>query len=405
MNASTLRSRLTHPVIDADGHWLEFGPGIRERLREVGGDKALAGYSQVSDTVGAQLRMSVEERKRRRTAQQAFWSFPTQNTRDRATAMLPGLLYERLDEFGFDYSILYPTSGMATSYVTDAATRRATCRAFNIVTAEHFADYADRLTPAAVIPMHTPEEAIAELEFVTKQLGLKVVVLASLIPRHGETGQAIRTAWRDVLALDSEHDYDPVWAKCVELGLSPTFHAGGRGFAMRRSPSNFVYNHIGHFRDSGEAICKAFFLGGVTRRFPQLRMAFLECGSSFGVQLLVAVDARREARHVVRPAQMGGRVRVARAKRELDSVQRRAGFGYARFQAPPQSLNPFAGGEFDPFLQRGPRSHRGRAHALFLRSRQSYIRKKRTPPPACSDPPRCRRSRCSRGRAGSRRRC
>ena len=25
-NPAAIRSRLTHPVIDADGHWLEFGP-------------------------------------------------------------------------------------------------------------------------------------------------------------------------------------------------------------------------------------------------------------------------------------------------------------------------------------------------------------------------------------------
>jgi hypothetical protein len=39
-----------------------------------------------------------------------------------------------------------------------------------------------------------------------------------------------------------------------------------------------VYNHIGHFGAAGEAVCKALFLGGVTRRFPTLNFAFLEGG-------------------------------------------------------------------------------------------------------------------------------
>ena len=52
-------------------------------------------------------------------------------------------------------------------------------RGFNIVTAEYFASSSDRLTPAAIIPMHTPEEAIDELEFVTKQLGSKVGMFGS----------------------------------------------------------------------------------------------------------------------------------------------------------------------------------------------------------------------------------
>ena len=39
------------------------------------------------------------------------------------------------------------------------------------------------MTPAAIIPMHTPEEAIAELEFAVKQLGYKVAMLGSLMDR------------------------------------------------------------------------------------------------------------------------------------------------------------------------------------------------------------------------------
>ena len=44
-SAAEVRSQLGHPVIDADGHWLEFGPVVRERIREIGGDKALEGFA------------------------------------------------------------------------------------------------------------------------------------------------------------------------------------------------------------------------------------------------------------------------------------------------------------------------------------------------------------------------
>ena len=47
--------------------------------------------------------MSVAERRRRRIGQQGFWGFPTKNTRDRATAFMPQLLYERMEELGFDF--------------------------------------------------------------------------------------------------------------------------------------------------------------------------------------------------------------------------------------------------------------------------------------------------------------
>ena len=58
---------------------------------------------------------------------------------------------------------------------------------------------------------------------------------------------ARRAVWNDTLGIDSLYDYDPVWDACRSLGFSPTFHMGARGFGMRLSPSNFVYNHIGHF--------------------------------------------------------------------------------------------------------------------------------------------------------------
>jgi hypothetical protein len=91
--------------------------------------------------------------------------------------------------------------------------------------------------------------------------------------------------WYDIFGIDSPYDYDPVWAKCVEVGMAPTFHSSTSGQGLRLSPSNFVYNHIGHFAAAGHAVAKGIFLGGVTRRFPELRFAFLEGGVGWGAQL------------------------------------------------------------------------------------------------------------------------
>jgi hypothetical protein len=73
--------------------------------------------------------------------------------------------------------------------------------------------------------------------------------------------------------------------KCLELGLAPTFHNSSQGIGLRTSPSNWVYNHIGHFGAAGEALCKALFLGGVTRRFPALKVAFMEGGVGWAASL------------------------------------------------------------------------------------------------------------------------
>jgi hypothetical protein len=154
------------------------------------------------------------------------------------------------------------------------------------------------MTPAAIIPMHTPEEAIAELEFVTRQLGSKVGMFGSCMARN-TSGGSKGDVWYDVMGIDSPYNYDPVWAKCVELKFAPTFHSSGNNLGFRNSPSNFVYNHIGHFASAGHAAAKGIFLGGVTRRFPELRFAFLEGGVGWACQLfsdLIEHWERRGAR-------------------------------------------------------------------------------------------------------------
>src|SRR5271163_914644 len=286
-----VRSGLTHPVIDGDGHWIEYGPVFAEQVRKAAGDKAADGLLRHMRRIPDALSLSTAERRRRGIPMEGYWGRQSTNTRDRATAMMPRMLYDRLDELGIDFGIIYPTAGLGIARIEDDETRRAVIRGFNIVTADYFAKLSDRLSPAAVIPMHTPEEAIAELEFVTGQLGAKVAMFGSGVrrPLSAATGtdpEITRHAQAfDQLGIDSDHNYDLVWQKCRELGVAPTFHTGGRSYGMRNSPSNFTFNHIGHFADAGHAVAKALFLGGVTRRFPDVRFAFLEGGVGWGCQL------------------------------------------------------------------------------------------------------------------------
>jgi predicted TIM-barrel fold metal-dependent hydrolase len=298
--AERLRSRLDHPVVDADGHWLEPGAAVRARMRQIGGDLAVEGFSSFAELSERVASMPMDERWRRRVPNGGWWLIPA-DTRDRATVMFPRLLRERMSEMGLDYCVLFPSTGVTLARIPDERMRRIACRAFNVFSAEYFAGVSDRMTPAAVIPMHSPEEAVEELEHAVTQLGLKVVLLGSLIPRMSETIDArsdvpTNPRWVDVLGIDSAHDYDPVWAKCVELGVSPSFHQGSRHLGLRGVPTNYVYNHIGHFAAAHEAVCKALFLGGVTRRFPTLRFAFLEGGVGWACQLFADLVGHWEKR-------------------------------------------------------------------------------------------------------------
>jgi predicted TIM-barrel fold metal-dependent hydrolase len=301
--ARKLHSRLNHPIIDADGHWAEYGPLMREEFRRIGGDTAVEALAMASQRIPNSLAMSVAERRRRRIGQEAFWFLPTRNTLDRATAMMPKLMYERLDDLGLDFCVVYPTAGLGYYRLPPEKLRRALCRAYNVFTAEQFRPFNDRIIPAAIIPMYSPEEAIEELEFASRQLGYKVVMMGGLIRRpipalaqeHPEASKHVE--WYDVIGLDSEHDYDAVWEKCRELRIAPSFHNGARSILLRNSPSNFCYNHIGHFASAGEAMAKALFLGGVTRRFPELNFAFLEGGVGWACSLYADLIGHWEKRN------------------------------------------------------------------------------------------------------------
>jgi predicted TIM-barrel fold metal-dependent hydrolase len=301
-----IRQRLSHPILDSDGHWLEFEPTVFDYLKEVAGADMVARYRswQRNQSIGAWYRLSPEERRDMRALRPIWWGVATKNTLDRATATLPKLLYERLDETGIDFTVIYPSLGLFAPRIDDADLRRAACRAFNKFSADAFHDYSDRMTPAAIIPMHTPQEAIEELEYAVNTLGLKTLFMAAYAMRpipyverkFGE--EAGRFAyWLDFFGLDSQYDYDPVWAKCVELKVVPGFHSQGF-WGGRASPTNFVNNHIGHFAAAGEAMCKTLFMGGVTRRFPSLKFAFLECGVGWAVSLYSDLIGHWEKRNI-----------------------------------------------------------------------------------------------------------
>jgi predicted TIM-barrel fold metal-dependent hydrolase len=302
-DARTLHARLNHPVIDADGHWLEYGPVMREEFRRIGGEAAVEALALASDRVPGSLRMTVAERARRRVGMEAFLSTPSENTLDRATAMLPRLMHERLEELGIDFCVVYPTAGLGYHRMQDTRLRRAICRAYNVFTSDQFRGLEDRVIPAAIIPMYTPEEAIEEIEFAVTQLGYKVIMVGGLMRRpvpalaeaHPDASRFVE--WYDVVGLDSPHDYDPVWQKCRELRIAPSFHNGARSILLRNSPSNFCYNHIGHFASAGHAVAKALFLGGVTRRFPDLNFAFLEGGVGWACMLYADLIGHWEKRN------------------------------------------------------------------------------------------------------------
>jgi predicted TIM-barrel fold metal-dependent hydrolase len=291
LSARDIRERIGHPLVDGDGHLIE----VREAFaRFVDG----RGYGHLFDDPSARalclpgetdrLYMNVAERRKWNIRAGARW-FTTGDTQDFAAVSMPGLMYERLPETGFDFSVVFPTFGLHLGHIVTEEARRGLCGLFNEMLAEDYAPYRDRLSPVAALPMHTPEEGIEELEHA-KSIGLGAFLIPSFvwrtIPGFADAPPDYRDRLRrmDWFGIDSEHDYDPFWTRCVELNAPIAGHMSGAGLIDRLSPSNYVFS-AGQFAATGEALAKSLFLGGVLHRFPKLRVGLMEGGVAVGVRI------------------------------------------------------------------------------------------------------------------------
>jgi predicted TIM-barrel fold metal-dependent hydrolase len=277
--SSKLRKRLNHPVVDGDAHIIECAFVLPDFLKQVGGADLVKRFD------------AALQNSRPIKAKSLFWPAHTGSyTIDRLTTMLPKLYERRLEEAGVDFCTLYSTYGFRIQVMPDDEVRAAACRALNMMNAEIFKDVSYWMRPSALIPMHTPDEAVAELEFAVNELGLQAAMTCNEVLRpHPEVvARAPELAdyamhWTP-LALDSPYDYDPFWAKCVELKVAPSGHSINYG-GTHGSPTNYVFNRLGLFATSGHAAARALFLSGVTRRFPELNIGFLEGGVWWGAAL------------------------------------------------------------------------------------------------------------------------
>ncbi|NQV55944.1 MAG: amidohydrolase family protein, partial [Rhodospirillales bacterium] len=151
-----------------------------------------------------------------------------------------------------------------------------------MMNADVYGSHADCMTVSAAVPVESPAEAIAELEFVTAELGMKTITINGYVAHEPSVDEPRRVI---PLALDSLQDYDPFWQRCLDLGVSVACHGGSSGTDRHASRVNYTFNHIGTFADHNEFFCRSLFFGGVPRRFPGLNIAFLEGGVGWACNL------------------------------------------------------------------------------------------------------------------------
>jgi predicted TIM-barrel fold metal-dependent hydrolase len=302
LSTREIRERVGHPVIDGDGHLVEVREALVRFARQHGQEGLF------DDPVARGLLVPGNEHERfppldqRRhfyTHKANRWFTPA-NTRDYAAVSMPGLMYERLEETGFDFAVVYPTFGLHIAHIPGDAARRGLCYLYNELVAEDYQPYRDRLSPVAILPLSTPEEGIEGLEHAAS-LGLKAFLIPSYVWRTipafadapPEYGSRLRRM--DSFGCDSEYDYDPFWKRAVELNAPLSAHLSGAGLMDHVSPSNSLFS-AGQFAATAEMLAKSLFLGGVLHRFPELRIGLMECGVAVGARLYGDLVGRYQKR-------------------------------------------------------------------------------------------------------------
>jgi predicted TIM-barrel fold metal-dependent hydrolase len=302
LSVHEIRQRTGHPLIDGDGHLIEVREAFVRFVSDNGAERLLDDpFARGLLVPGEEHRLfpPLEQRLRSHSHKPHFWITPAR-TWDYASVTMPGLMYQRLGETGFDFSVIYPTYGLHLSQIPGDEARRGLCRLYNEMVAADFAPYLDRLCPVAVLPLSTPSEGLDELEHA-RSLGLTAFLIPSFvwrtIPAFADAPPEYRARLRrmDTFGVDSEHDYDPFWARCVELNAPLAAHLSGSGLPDHISPSNSIFS-AGQFAATGEALAKSLFLGGVLHRFPRLRVALLEGGVAAGARLYSDLVGRFEKR-------------------------------------------------------------------------------------------------------------
>ena len=209
--SSEIRARLPHPVIDIDGHMAEYFPALAPYLEREGLSLDHPSLQRMLPPDGGSDRtwheQSPAERAATRTPRGPWWSSPAKHDRPRDRALpRPALRAARRAGLRRQRRVPEPRAGVPP-HPRRALSARRVPRA-EPRNAETFAALGDRLVPVAAIPMHTPEEAVDELDYAVTTLGFKAVLCAGYVQRPfdalaDQPAEVTRYAfWLDQFGID-----------------------------------------------------------------------------------------------------------------------------------------------------------------------------------------------------------
>jgi uncharacterized protein len=183
----------------------------------------------------------------------------------------PAERLEDMDFEGIDVTVMFSGGNGEEWALLDRDFSIALCRTLNDARAEYAMHAPDRLKHMAKLPMYWPEAAAEELERVVTQHPGTFVGMS--------TTQHLRERNLD------DPVFDVVWETAQRLDVAVCTHGGGQApdqfpFGIDRLSTRLTIHAMTHPLGAMLDVI-SFTVGGILRRFPGLRVGFMEASSGW----------------------------------------------------------------------------------------------------------------------------
>jgi aminocarboxymuconate-semialdehyde decarboxylase len=197
--------------------------------------------------------------------------------------------YASMEALGVDMQMLSPTIGFY-QYGNDLETTRTVARECNDEIAEMVAADPNRFCGVGTLPMQDVDAAIAELQRIMGDHGLKGAIIDDHV--NGRTYD--------------EPEFRPFFKAAEELGALLFFHQGGDTCVLHRIGRYKLGNAVGNLADRTLTFATLVF-GGVMDEFPDLKLLLAHAGgyTAFGIarmdKIAGALEPNRAADGTMQP--------------------------------------------------------------------------------------------------------
>jgi len=189
-----------------------------------------------------------------------------------------------MDTEHIDISVLFPTGGFSVTQLPEKDYAAAFCRGYNDWIASVCAE-SPRLKGVGLVPFQDVDAAVKETQRAIGELGLAGITVGTFGMKE-HLGQPM---------------YWPIYEQLEKLNVPLLVHNSRQGPAGEIRFDTFLFRHTIGRPFETLLDCAALIYGGVPEKFPNLRIAFLECGCGWVPYWMDRMDEEWEKRQTEAP--------------------------------------------------------------------------------------------------------